>query len=173
MAGLGLGLGAGLGSPSAGGGGVAANPNLLLWTEEFDNLIWAKVGASISADDTAGPITGNTADLINYSVPFGTVAQVNSVAATLGSGVHLDILDIDTFWTRYEISGIFDGAAYVFSVYLKATDERIGGRLRLQRSGGLLACSVEDIGDVGSYWACCAQLELGATATTYVRRSGS
>lgn len=173
MAGLGIGLAVGLGSPPGGGGAAAPNPNLLLWTEEFDNAAWVKTGASIEADNTAGPISGTTADRINYSAPFGTVAQASGVAAATGSEAHLDIFDVATVWTRYEISGTFDGVAYVFSIYLKQTEAGIGGRIRIQRSGGFISGSAEDIGDVGSCWTCCAQLEVGSTATAYVRRGGS
>jgi len=166
-------LGLPLGAPVVGAAPPAPNPNLLLWTEEFDNAAWTKTTASVVANDTAGPLSGSTADRIDYQAPFGTATQATTTAAAAGAEVHLDIFDVATTWTRYEISGTFSAVVYVFSVYLKQTEAGIGGRIRLQRSGGFLACSVEDIGDVGSCWACCAQLEVGATATVYVRRGGS
>jgi hypothetical protein len=169
---VGVGVGVGMGAVAA--PVAAANTNLLLWSEEVDRAgTWARtLVTAIAANAAAAPDASVTADLVTLDV-FGAIRQTSAVAASSGAGDNLGIFDVATEWTRYEIPATIDVGTYVFSVYLKQTEAGIGGRIRLDRSGGFLRCSYEDVGDGGACLAWGAQLEAGATATSYVKREGT
>lgn len=172
MAGLGLSLGAGLGSPRAGGGGTApvVSPNLLAWTEAFDNVAWVKSVCTVDATGAMSPIGDETADEIISSGP-ASIRQLSATAATSGVDATAAIT-ITPGWARYSVVGVFDALSFAFSIYIKKV---IGGgsalRLRIGRSGGFLQCSVEDSAGLGDYLAWGAQLEQAATAGTYFSRT--
>lgn len=174
----------GVRSPSSPGVGVGiggspvveepgANPNLLLWTEAFDNAVWTATSAAIVADAVADPFAVLTAETVTNSAG-GALRQISGTASTTGAAATA-LVDTGGEWIRRSVSGTFDSLSYTFSVYLR--DGTGGGipslRLRLDRSGGFLRCSIEDAGDEAIYHAWGAQLEQAASASTYQKREGS
>ncbi len=151
------------------------NPNLLLWSEACDNAAWAKTATTIFADNALDPGGINaTADLVQFTLGTGAIRQTTSVAAASGAGANLGIFDVASdVLTRYEISAVFDGVAYTYSAYLQSNEVGVGGRIRIDRSGGFIRCSFEDVGDAAAFWVAWQQLEVGATATVYVKREGT
>lgn len=151
-----------------------SNPNLLLWSQELNREPpWSRTSVTqILTDNAVAPDDTTTAELVTLDV-FGAIREISTTAATSGAGDSLSIFDVATTWTRYEIAATFDIGTYVFSVYLKQTEAGIGGRILLDRSGGFLRCSYEDVGDGSACWVWGMQLEAGATATAYVKREGS
>ena len=170
---IGIGLSPGSAPPVVAASGGEENPNLLLWTEELDNAVWSQTSVVLLADAGASPLGGINAELLAFQSSAGAVRQISASAASSGAAVTNGIFDVATEWTRYEVTGSFDATDYVFSVYLKQSEAGIAQRIRLDRSGGFLRCSVEDLGDVGAVYAWGAQLELGTTATAYQRRGGT
>lgn len=148
------------------------NPNLLLWTEEFQQATWAKTSATVAAD--YGDPSFDQADRVTNSSATSAVRQISATASSTGAAA-VAVVSAQAAWARESVSGTFDGLAYTFSVYLK--DESGGGvpglRLRIDRSGGFLRCSIEDTGDEGIYGVYGAQLEQAASASPYQRREGA
>lgn len=172
MIGIGLGLGLGVSGGSQGGAPAPEpNPNLLLWSEEFQQATWTKSSATITADAGDAPLGGSVADRVALT-GLGNVSQVSGVAATTGAGAFASA-NLSTAWQRFSVSGTFDDAVYVFSVYLR--EEAVAGlevQLRLERSGGFLACRLRDLGDEPTFLAWGAKLET-PDLTTYVKREGT
>lgn len=166
---LGLGL-----RPGFSGGvapGSAPNPNLLLWSEEFDRAVWA--GAlGVAANSVADPLGGSTADRV--SLPSGGQhVQTTAIAATTGAGVFLGVT-LAPGLVRLSASGVFDGVTYVYSEWLASP----GGQdinLSIYRSGGFITAGLSDLSDLGDLliidrWG--AKLEA-PNLTTYVKREGT
>lgn len=147
------------------------NTNLLLWTEELDNAVYVKTGATIEAD--YGDATYPSADQITFG-PSGTVRQTSTTPAAAGDAVTA-LVTCDTTWERREVTGTFDGLPYVF--HLDTIDRSGGGvpqvQLRIDRSGGFLRISVEDLGDEAIVGIARLQLEQSALATSYQQREGT
>ncbi len=143
------------------------NPNLLLWSEQFQQAAWTKTNATVTADVGADPLGGTTADQIAF-LAGGAVRQVTAVAAASGVAVTATIATNDE---RPSATGTFDGTVYVFSVH----PEPVGGaadiRLRIDRSGGFLRVSIEDAGDEATMTVWGAKLET-PDLTAYVKREG-
>lgn len=155
---------------SAGSG--AANPNLLLWTEEMDNAVWVKSGGvTVSADFANDPAGNLTADRVTSPALDGAIAQISATAAAVGAAVTLDYA-LTSSWSRQEVVGSFDGLSYTFSVHLKAGDIGAAVRLQLDRSGGFLRVQVIDRADGLQVLIWGAQLEQSVSSTAYQKRSG-
>lgn len=165
MSATGIGVGIGV-SPAS----VSAAPpaeNLLRWTDSFSNAVWTYASASVAAGAGSGG-----SDRITNASPSGAVRQVSETAASAGAAVVASI-ETSAGWVRNHVTGSFDGQDYVFSV--EVMDATGGGipalRLRLDRSGGAIRCSIEDAGDEAVYDVRRAQLETGSSPTAYVART--
>lgn len=158
----GVGIGVG-GSPAEEAGG--GNPNLLLWTEEFDNAVWSKSGASVAAD-----VDGNV-DRVTLTATTGSIGQTSATAASVGATATATA-SLTASMTRFSVSGTYDGLPYTFSVEMRdaATPDV---QLRLEIVGGFLRASIRDVGDAATPECTAAQLEQSATATAYQRREGT
>lgn len=171
-----LALQVGLGEVSAAAAPAGPNPNLLLWTEEFDNAAWSKTSTVVAADQDSGPSgPANTADEVLSTGVAAAVRQVSGTAAASGSAATSATVLSTGLYVRGSVTGTFDGTAYTFSIYLKDAGNAAVpfALLRLDRSGGFLRCSVEDsVGDA-DYMAWGAQLEAAASASTYQHRGGT
>lgn len=171
MAGLGIGLAVGLGPPSAGGaGGGGTNPNLLLWTENFENPVWTLTNGDIIALDQDG-----TADEFASTGAAAAIRQASTTAAATGGPYTAGAAMGGSSLVRFSVSGSFGGLLYIFSVMLKDTGAAAvpSLTLRLDRSGGFIRCSIEDsVGD-GDFLVGYAQLEQAASFTSYHSRGGS
>lgn len=170
---LAVAIGVAVGSGAGSSGAPAANPNLLLWTEEFDDAVWTATDAVVTADQATPPLGARSeAENVACNAPGAAIRQVSTQAATSGGTATFDAA-FGPPWTRFSVTGTFDGQAYTFSVYLRdtgvANDPLV--TLRLDRSGGFLRCSLEDpVGD-GNYMVWGAQLEAAATASSYQGRT--
>jgi hypothetical protein len=163
-----MGLGVAVGSRVGAGAAPAANPNLLLWTEEMDEAVWIKTSCSILVDQEG------VADEVLSSAAAASVAQVSATAATTGSDV-TQVALIDGGFGRFSVTGTFDGLSYTYAVDLKDTGLAATPELtlRLGRSGGFLRVAIEDAAGDADYLARNHQLEQAATPSAYVRRSGT
>ena len=174
-------LGPGLHSGSSPGTGISAggiipsaaspdepNPNLLLWSEEADQAAtWIATGVTVTANQANDPLGAPTADLLTFAAG-GTLRQVTPVAATTGAAVFA-IINTDS--PRPNVTGTFDDVVYVFSFHPIGGDGTVM-RLRIDRSGGFLRVSVEDVGDEATVNAAWFKLET-PDLTDYVKREGA
>lgn len=162
-----LSLGVAVGSAPAVASGV--NPNLLTWTEEFNNAAWTKTAVTIDVDAITDPNAGSTAERANYDVE-SSLSQVTTTAATTGAAVATN-KNVTTDWTRFNTEGTFDSLPYTLSVYLKST-AGVVLTMRLFRSGGFLVAAFDNLDDTEGrtihIWG--AKLEQGSL-TDYVHRT--
>lgn len=168
---IGVGLSVGLANAPQSGVPASPNPNLLLWSEEMQQAVWTvSAGAvTVTADADTGPFGGSVADQLAFGAS-GTIGQTSSTAATTGAAV-LATKTTAAAWARYSISGSFDGVDYVLSVYLRDPSSS-DIRMRLERVGGFLRGSLQDIGDEPTLFACCWKLET-PSLSAYVKREGT
>lgn len=160
MSGIGVGIGAGIGGASP-----AVNPNLLRWTEEFDNAVWTKTDVVITAD------ADGAADQAAFGITGGAVlGQVSQTAAATGAAVNLAVTPTPAY-VRYDIGGTFDGQLYTLSIEIKSAAAD-GVTLGLLRTGGFLTAQITSTDDVDPRTLLVknAQLERGAI-TDYVHRT--
>lgn len=153
---------------------AGANPNLLLWTEEFDNAVWAKTNCTVRVSEAVDPGGAATADAMASTAPEAALRQTTDVAAVAGDAV-TQAVAFTTSYVRGSVTGTFDGQQYTFSIYVRDTGLALDPSitLRLDRAGGFLRCSIEDpVGD-GDYVLAWAQLEAAGAATTYTYRGGA
>lgn len=164
-----LGLSGGLSSGLA-ASAPAANPNLLLWTEDLTkSAVWTLTNGDIVSTDQDG-----TADEWASSAANGSIVQITSTAATSGSAVTV-VKPITLTLSFYSITGTFDGLPYTFTAKLKDTGAAAipAWTMRLDRSGGFLRVSLIDVpGDADSIIGY-LQLEQAATFTSYHSRGGT
>lgn len=169
---IGVGLSVGLGGAPQSGAPAAPNPNLLLWSEQFQQAVWAKMSATVDADVALNPAgTETTADRISLT-GLGSIIQLSATGATTGATVTHNVTLTGGF-ERYDLSGTFDGAVYAASVYIR--EEGATGftvRLQLLRSGGFIALRFVDTGDEPVFLAWGAKLET-PSLTAYVKREGT
>jgi hypothetical protein len=153
------------------GGIVVGTENLLLWTEEFDNVVWLKSGATVTANAALAPDGGMTADQIDLSTG-GSISQISTVSATAGPNVVLSST-ISGTWSRVEKSGTYDGSPYTASIWLKTSGGNQDVSLLLRRSGGFIRFDLIDFDDLGplTIYAWGSQLEVGSSATDYTSRT--
>lgn len=143
----------------------AVSPNLLQWTEEFDNVIWAKTGVVVTADAAIDPIGGSTAESCVF-VGSGHLDQITSVAATVASGAL--VVGVSASWQRFSVGGLIDGTGYTLSCFLLSGDAP-DARLSVQVSGGFASVRIAALDPATiSVWG--AKLELGGL-TDYVHRT--
>lgn len=169
---IGVGLSVGLAGAPQSGGAAEPNPNLLLWSEAFDNAVWVATSATVTANATNDPDGFPTADGAVFTAGAGALAQTSQTAATSGSTASL-VITLPGAWTRRELTGTFDGLAYTFSAWFLDNGSGADVLLRIQRSGGFLVTRIADVGGGASFFAWGAQLEQAAAATAYVKREGS
>lgn len=155
-----------------GGGAPSANPNLLKWSEQFQQAVWTKTSATVEADVALNPAgTETTADRISLT-GLGSLIQLSTTPATTGATITRNVTLTGDF-ERYDLSGTFDGTVYVASVYIG--EEGSTGftvRLQLLRSGGFIALRFVDTGDEPVFLAWGAKLET-PSLTAYVKREGT
>jgi len=167
---------------------LGANPNLLLYSEQFDNSAWNKNGGSVAVTVTPNAATdpngGNSADQIS----FGTTGSA------AWSQIQQDIANLIT-----------PGVPFVFSVYLRASAPSSAIALFLKDTSNVViatdkGCSVTSVWQrffiagvapynaaagvrVGIYsppntaahaiYAWGAQLEVGSSASAYWSQAGT
>lgn len=153
--------------PPAGGGGI--NPNLLRWTEEFDNAVWVASGVTVTPNATPPPPGLTRADQLAFD-PDSSIGQASTVAATTGALASLAPV-ISTSWERFSKAGTYDGLPYTYSIHLRGA---VGGEpisLFLARVGGFLkATLLENSSAGGTIFVSGAKLEQGSL-TDYVHRT--
>lgn len=168
--GLGLGLGLGLGSGAPAPAAGTPNPNLLLWSEEMQQAVWVKTGATVTADFGLDPDNQMTADRLVFD-PFGIVNQTTATAAATGVEASEAKLATTTL-QQFLVNGTFDGTAYYLYCYAKTASGTADFILTLRRGGGFLQVEIQDLGDgvtiQFSWW----KLET-PTLTAYVKREGT
>lgn len=178
----GVGIGVG-GSTVAEAGG--ANPNLLLWSEEFQREAWTANGVTVTAD--------------NANDPDGVTVTADLLDPTPGGG------GFNTFLQQVSSAVPVEGRAYTFSFWMKRaqgsdeTDFRLGDgvgvssanfgsavewtRVSITRTAAPgsteLRVTIQPMGteigetDLTTIWVWGAKLEEGAVATAYVKREGT
>lgn len=154
------------------------NPNLLLWSEEFDRAgTWTASNFGITANTGPDPdgveVTADTAAWLGASA---ALSQITPQAATSGAQAAATV-GITATWERFSVTGTFDGQPFTFSVYLKAGAEGTGNvRLVLDRSGGFLRVAIADAlpaADEIGFVADWAKLEQAAEPSGYIKREGT
>lgn len=162
----------GIGESPTGGAAPEPNPNLLLWSEEFQQAAWVKTGVAVVADTVTDPLAGSTADALAFD-PEGSVQQSSSAAAAAGATAN-ETKSATGSWQRFSVSGTFDGSPYTFSIYAKDSTG-VSLVMSISRAGGVLVATVRNPDDVAGFgldlWG--AKLEQSATATAYVKREGT
>lgn len=168
MAGLGIGLAVGLGPPSDGAGGGAANPNILLWTDELDQAVWVKTNCTVFPD------VDGVADEFSSLAAGASVAETTTVAAATGAVATGTFSPSPTGYQHGEVSGTFDGVLYTLSCEAKDGGAAATPSLTLtiDRSGGFLRCTVSDPAGDGDYNIRHLQLEVGPFSS-YQHRGGT
>jgi len=147
--------------PAAGPG--EPNPNLLRWSEKFDeSATWVPTNATVTPNVGTDP----TADRVAFGAN-GALRQTTAIAVSTGD---VALVIIATDGTRQSVSGVFDGTTYVFS--LTASNGGAEFRARLDRAGGFLRVSVEDSGDEATFDLAKAKLET-PDLTDYIKREGT
>lgn len=164
-----LGVGPGISWSPPGSAVIAANPNLLLWTDELDNPVWVKTACVITpngdgvADDWASTgVTSAVRQTTTTAAASGAAVTSTMAPGQLGAYVH------------GEVAGVFGGTTYTFSLMAKDTGAALSPSItmRIDLSGGFLRCSTEDpVGD-GDYLVKSFQLQVGPF-TSYQHRGGS
>ncbi|HEY2332467.1 MAG TPA: hypothetical protein VGH94_11160 [Acidimicrobiales bacterium] len=171
-----LGLGTGPGMGQAGGAAAfgpsapTANPNLLLWTDDFSNAAWDKVQLLVTVDLATIPQTGQLADELQALNLNNRAGQTTTTGGT-GADVTTVIPFLLVGWNRYSVTGTFSTGTYTFSLYAK--DAGGGGAyvLRIASAGGFLRCTIENVLGDGDALCGSAQLEKAGTPTTYHPRN--
>ena len=87
--------------------------NLLLRSEEFDNISWSKTGSSVSASSTTGPDNLSTADKIVEDTSTGGHVIIQSVSA------------------------LADSTTYTASIFCKAAERSWAALTIVDKAGGL------------------------------------
>lgn len=162
--------------PKVGGAPVqvagSPNPNLLLWSEAFDNPVWEAAFVTVTANAALDPDEQEmTADRLTFGLER-SLLQNSGIAAATGDPVSATPV-LTTSWVRHDLSGVFDGTTYAYSVYLR--EETAGGRqvrILIKRLAGFLHAGFEDIGDEVEILADWAKLET-PDLTAYVKREGT
>ena len=162
-----LGLSPALASGPAAVPPAGPNPNLLLWTDELDNVVWVATNCDVVPDQDG------VADEVVSTAPGSALRQVTTTAALTGSPVSATITPSGTAaFAHGEVSGTFDGILYTFSGEFRDAGGGETVDIKIDRFGGLLRCSLEEpIGD-GVYLARHLQLEVGPF-TSYHHRGGT
>ena len=151
------------GATSANGSAPSVNPNLLTKTEQLDAAAWVKTNCTVSANSTADPLGGRTADTVDLSFgPGAFVSQTSSVSCATATGT--SIVALSTSMTRQSVAGSIDGSPYTWSLWIS---DPAGSDVQLRMSvvGGFAAVSVRDVGDGASPACWGAKLEVGSVAT--------
>lgn len=161
---MGIGVGAGV------GGALAANPNLLRWTEQFDNPVWVASGVTVTPDAVAPPPDTSRADRLVFAAD-SQISQLSQTAVATGVG-GLSAPAITTGWQRFEKAAVFDGDSYTFSIFMMGA---VGGEpvsIGIVRTSGVLQALLFENASVGAtIFVSGAQIELGATAGDYFPRT--
>lgn len=160
----------GFGEKKHGGGGAPpANPNLLRWTEEFDNAAWVKESVAVIPDTDTGALGGQTADTMAFTAG-GDFYQLSQTSATTGATVGAGAV-LTGALTRFSVTGTFDSLPYTFSIYLNGP-AGLSLVLNILRSGGFLRCQVTDVDENGpTIIADGAKLEQSASPSAYNHRT--
>jgi hypothetical protein len=142
--------------------------NLLNYSEELDNAVWATSNATIAANAATGPFGGLNADTFTATAQFGNVQQVASrdvgwytvsawmrIAAgtrtialgfqNLGGYVRRVDCTVTTTWTRFTYTGLHNDTSFT-----------IGAMIADRNAAGFTAIEVFGL-----------QMERGETATAY------
>lgn len=161
---IGVGLSVGLASAPQSGGPAAPNPNLLLWSETFDNATWAKSNATVTANAGLDPLGGSTADEVANGTSTATIGEVSTVAAASG-GATVTVVPLAE-WTRFSVTATFDTGQFTFSLWLRdPADNGSDLQVRMEVSGGFIRCFLRDGGESLTFLAWGAKLEIGGSAT--------
>lgn len=132
--------------------------NLLTWTEDFSNVVWEKIGVTISADAVSAPDGTTTADKIVETATNGSHSPYRLIplsAATHTYSVYLKKAERDWAYVRLAIvTG--QGAYFNLSAGTVGTVE-----------SGMTA----SIQDVGNGWYRC-RVSITTTATSWYPQHG-
>lgn len=167
---IGVGLSVGLAGAPQTGAGAEPNPNLLLWSEALDNAVWTANGAAVTANAANDPDGQSTAERVAFD-PEGNVSQVTPVAATTGDPVGAT-KTAGAALARFDITGVFDGTTYRYSVYAKGAG--VNFSMSLFRSGGFIVARLANPDDVDGIAVDFAWAKLETPSlTAYVKREGT
>lgn len=163
---------------AAEGGEPGPNPNLLLWTEEFDSPVWVKGGTlavipNVKENPSPPGDGGMTADLLTGA--SADAMTQDSIVATVGDPAlsGSTVLTTTAAYTRVMVTGTFDGLSYSLSYYGRAVSGFVRMRAGLAIVGGKLqAQMVLSTAGTGA-WIWGAQLEQAAAPTAYQKREGT
>ena len=114
---------------------LAWRRNLLTWTEQFDNAAWVKTGSTVSANTSASPIGGLTADTLVESAAGGehfTFQQLSKAAASL----------------TYTYTAYFKAGSGSRNFGLGITDGTTGGYAAIFSTSGSVVASSQAVGSV-------------------------
>lgn len=137
--------------PTYGVNPIVGTRNLLTYTEQFDNAVWTKVGATVSANTTVAPDGTTTADKIVENTSTGGHVALTAITTT--------------------------AAAYTYSVYAKSAGRNwlllynlTAGyyayfNLSTGSIGGTVGSPVTSCVDVGNGWYRCSITQTATAAS--------
>ena len=143
-----------------------ASANLLLWTQEFDNAVWAKPQATATANTTAAPDGTMTADTLvdtavsNIHYANQASGSTLSPGATVVMSVYAKASTLN--FVTVGISDISSGSLYAVAVF-----NLTSGTLATSGAAGtgyaVLATSITSVGN--GWYRCTATCTVGTSAS--------
>lgn len=162
-------------------GSSQPNPNLLLWSEEFQQAAWTKTGVTVTADQVNDPNGELTADLVDANdILAARIDQAAPGAPVAGLTYTLSVYfkaGPDSLGGAGTLALVDDaGGSNVAAIESSLATEwlRVAVSIEAQPGATALTCRIRPDEDDGkSLYVWGAKLEEGPVATAYVKREGT
>jgi hypothetical protein len=135
--------------------------NLVLYSEQFDNAAWGKLGSTISANVTNSPDGTNSADRIAGDGAYDSVSFFQTITTTSGQNTFSCFLKSDTVDYAYFLLSAFSGISGTLNAYFDLLN-------------GTTPTSAATIEDYGNGWYRCsitANINAGDTTGNFIIRA--
>jgi hypothetical protein len=145
--------------------------NLLLWTEQFDNAAWTKIGTTtvtpnaITAPD--GTLTADSANIPTGSGIYQTITSVGASNSTVSIYLKADSNSTIRLLSNNNLSEIFSVICNVTNYWQRFT-------VSYNRTAGTTIQNLQlDNSSGGIFHVWGAQLEVGSPASPYIKNEGT
>jgi hypothetical protein len=172
-----------------------ASVNLATWTQQFDNAVWAKGGASVSANSTVAPDGTSTADTLTEDTSTGDHRTFQNISVSNATPYTFSVYVKPNGRSLITLTFVSAGEA-TYNISTGVVTNTVLGTAEIQAAGnGWYRCIIKftsattaynaqirlvSTGTTTSYtgdgtsgiflWG--AQLQTGSTATDYTRNNG-